>query len=168
MGPHAEFTEGRMLRPFCRSTAPRKLSALLVLALLAGCTNADPTGPAMGDVSGRVTYNDKPVANANIVFLPTTKDTLAAAGITDEDGRYRLSTRGVNDGAIVGPFKVTVVARAPYDGPVPEGMSPAWAKETFQHQGKPLIPERYFSPSTSKLTADVKQGANSVDFPLTD
>lgn len=122
----------------------------------------------MGDVSGRVTYKDKPVANANVVFLPTARDTLAAAAITDEDGRYRLSTRGVNDGAIVGSFKVSIVARAPYDGPVPEGMSPAYAKEVFQNQGKPLIPERYFSPSNSDLAAEVKQGSNSLDFPLRD
>lgn len=157
-----------MRRLLFRFTGSRTSVALFVFALVSGCTNADPKGPAMGDVSGRVTYNDKPVANANIVFLPTARDTLAAAAITDEDGRYRLSTRGVNDGAIVGPFKVSIVARAPYDGPIPEGMSPAYAKETFQHQGKPLIPERYFSPSTSGLIADVKKGSNSFDFPLND
>lgn len=140
----------------------------LVLALVTGCSNADPKGPAMGDVSGRVTYQEKPVANANIVFLPTARDTLAAAATTDDDGRYRLSTRGVNDGAIAGSFKVSIVARAPYDGPIPEGMSPAYAKETLQNQGKPLIPERYFSPATSGLSADVKKGSNALDFPLTD
>ena len=122
----------------------------------------------MGDVTGTVTYNGKPVADASIVFLPKTKDTRAAVAVTDASGYYSLNTSGELAGAIVGPFQVSIVARAPYDGPVPEGVSPAYAKELYQNEGKPLIPEKYFSPQTSGLTADVKPGDNRFDFELKD
>jgi hypothetical protein len=141
---------------------------VLVASLSLGCGSSGKPGPAMGDVSGTVRYRGKPVANASVVFLPKTPDTRAAAVTTDADGDYRLSTYGVNDGAVVGSFQVSIVARAPYDGPVPEGMSSAYAKEVFQNSGQPVIPERYFSPNTSGLTAEVKPGANVFDFPLPD
>jgi hypothetical protein len=34
--------------------------------------------------------------------------------------------------------------------------------------GKPLIPERYYSPSRSGLKFNVQSGPNTADFSLTD
>ena len=143
---------------------------LLALAggLAVGCGRPEKPGPQMGTVTGRVIYQDKPVTDASVVFLPKTPGTRAAAAVTDADGNYSLSTFGVDDGAIVGAYQVSIALSAPYRGPVPEGMSPAYAKELFQNQGEPLIPKKYFSPATSGLAADVKPGHNSFDFTLQD
>ncbi|MFN0197011.1 MAG: hypothetical protein ACKVT0_09710 [Planctomycetaceae bacterium] len=138
------------------------------VGIFAGCGTPEDAGPPMGDVSGTITYQDKPVVGASVVFLPTKKDTRAAVAITDAFGYYNLATSGELSGANVGSYQVSIVCRAPYDGPVPEGVSPAYAKELFQNDGKPLIPEKYFSPTTSGLTADVQPGHNALDFILKD
>ena len=120
----------------------------------------------MGEVSGTVTYQGKPVAGANIVFLPTTRDTPAGAAITESDGGYKLSISGHQKGAVTGSYKVSIALHAPYDGPIPEGMNPEMAKENYR--GKALVPEKYLNPTTSGLTAEVKPGSNKFDFALQD
>ena len=119
----------------------------------------------MGRVSGRITYKDQPVAKAMVTFSPKVKGGLPAIGITDESGQYELTTTNPRDGALVGEHVVGIVAKAPYDGPIPPNAGAAMLEE-FEAQGKPLIPERYFNGSTSGLTATVKSGANTCDFKL--
>jgi hypothetical protein len=121
----------------------------------------------MGRVSGRITYKDQPVPKATVSFTPKAKDARSAIGITDNDGYYHLTTTDPRDGALVGEHVVGIVARAPYDGPLPPGAGAAMLEE-LETQGKPLIPERYFTSATSGLTANVKAGSNTVDFKLTD
>lgn len=139
------------------------LAALTGLLLL-GC---GPTGPKMGQVSGRVTYKDQPVPKATVTFAPKAAGGLPAIGITDDAGNYQLTTTNPRDGALEGEHLVSIVAQAPYDGPLPPGAGAAMLEE-LQAQGKPLIPERFFSSTTSGLTADVKSGSNTIDFPLND
>lgn len=142
---------------------------LLLTILISGCGKLPNNGPPMGYVHGVVTYNGKPVEQASVVFVPTTVGTPAAVGITDSGGYYELSISGAKEGAVAGPYQVTIALRAPYDGQIPEGMSPVYAQELFQNQGKPLIPEKYFAAKTSGLTADVKADKrNTFDFALTD
>jgi hypothetical protein len=139
----------------------------LVFTATLGCGQRD-AGPPMGEVSGVVTYNGKPVAEASVTFFPEAKGSLPAVGVTDVSGKYQLATTGQQSGAIAGPCAVAILCRAPYDGQIPEGMSLEYAKDIYQNQGKPLIPERYFSAQTSQLTATVKPGRNTHDFKLAD
>ena len=150
---------------------PRWHQIAVVLSLLlasTGCSGGSHSGPPMGEVTGTITYQGNPVALANVVFIPQIKGTAAAAAVTDSSGRYRLSISGEQTGAIAGTYQVSIALRAPYDGPIPDGMSVAYAKETFQNQGKPLIPAKYFSASTSGLVAAVEPGRNTFDFDLQD
>jgi len=140
------------------------LCFLLSACVLLGCGES---GPPMGRVSGRVTYKDQPVPKATISFIPQVEGARPAIGITDEAGNYQLTTTNPHDGALVGEHLVAIVAKAPYDGPIPPGAGAAMLEE-LESQGKPLIPERYFSSATSGLTASVKAGSNTFDFPLTD
>jgi hypothetical protein len=121
----------------------------------------------MGRVSGRVTYKDQPVPKATVTFAPQSKGAKSAIGITDESGYFQLSTVNPRDGALVGQHQVSIVALAPFDGPVPPGAGAAMLEE-LESQGKPLIPQKFFSTVTSGLTADVKSGSNTIDFPLKD
>ena len=120
----------------------------------------------MGTVTGTVTYQGKPVVKAAVSFIPLEKGTLAAVGVTDGSGKYVLRSSGESEGAIVGTYQVTIILRAPYDGPVPEGVSEAMAQDLYQSQGKPLIPEKYFTTQTSGLTKEVLLGRNTFDFKI--
>jgi hypothetical protein len=92
----------------------RSCAALLALGtgllLLAGCG-----GPALAPVKGRVTCNNKPVAEAAITFSPIPKSEgereagKPATGFTDADGYYVLSTYRNEDGALIGPHRVMVM-----------------------------------------------------------
>lgn len=146
-----------------RSCALASLSMLVLLVLL-GC---GASGPPMGQVSGRITYKDQPVPKATISFMPKAVGARPAIGISDDAGYYHLTTTNPRDGALVGEHVVAIVAKAAYDGPLPPGAGAAMLEE-LETQGKPLIPERYFSGATSGLTASVKSGSNTLDFPLTE
>jgi hypothetical protein len=80
--------------------------ALLVLAL-AGCG-----GPKLVPVRGRVTYGDgKPVTAASVCFTPDAakgNTGVLATGLLNEDGTFTLRTHPHGDGAMIGPYKVTI------------------------------------------------------------
>jgi len=136
----------------------------LALGIMTGCGSS---GPQMGRVSGKVTYQDQPVANATVTFLPEAAGSQSATGITDASGEYQLSTFGKNDGALVGKHRVNVVARAAFEGKLPPGAGEAMLEE-FQAAGKPLIPQKYFNVETSGLSFEVESGSNQFDLVLTD
>jgi len=84
---------------------------LLLPLLLLGCGKS---GPKVAPVSGRVTLDKKPLANASITFTPTEagpNNTAGpeSAGQTDEEGRYSLKMiLDKRDGAAVGTHKVRI------------------------------------------------------------
>jgi uncharacterized GH25 family protein len=84
-----------------------------LLFIFNGCggSNEYETTP----VSGVVTCQGKPVANATVNFTPVPDESRAAGqrgrvalGLTDKDGRFTLTTYQDGDGAIVGKHVVTV------------------------------------------------------------
>lgn len=109
--------------------------------------------PDLGKVSGTVTLNGTPLANATVRFNPMSTDPhkqnlkiASSVGITDKDGKYTLIyIEGVN-GAAVGKHLVQISA--------------------LGANGIEQVPEMYSGKST--LTWDVKAGSNpGVDFQLT-
>jgi hypothetical protein len=85
---------------------------VLLLGLLAGCSSQ---GPAVVPVSGRVTLDGQPLADATLSFQPitdkssTTQPATGSYGKTDADGRYTLRLIEPDQpGAIVGKHAVTV------------------------------------------------------------
>ena len=70
------------------------LVAVLCL-LAAGC--GGPSRPETVPVSGRVTYQGKPVPMGQIMFYPD--QGRPATGAIDADGNYRLTTFTTADGA---------------------------------------------------------------------
>ncbi|WP_337176611.1 hypothetical protein [Paludisphaera sp.] len=143
-------------------TLPVPRAAALAVAMLASLValpGCGESGPTMGRVHGKVTYNGQPVPKGTITFVPTAPGGRNATGAIAEDGTYALQTEAPGDGAIVGDYKVTVAARddvildyIPKKAPPP----------------KRLTPEKYENPETSGLTAKVERGSNTRDFALTD
>jgi hypothetical protein len=131
---------------------------LFLALLLAGCG----FGPyKIAPVSGRVTLDGKPLANAAVVFSPVaTSDNKepgpGSGGKTDADGRYTLTIVGKGTrGAVVGKHKVRVTM-------IPD-VDPA---DDRPQRPKPL-PPRYSGKNTT-LEYDVSaSGSSSANFELT-
>jgi hypothetical protein len=149
-----------------------------VLAL--GCSQGDDR-PATYQVTGTVTWNNGPVAGANVSFAPAVQgEGRAAVGETDSSGKYTLSTFGGDDGAVPGAYNVTITK---FEGGAEAGGSDdsggsedeaydaaydaAGGKmEAEAPQAKNLLPAKYADAKTSGLTKTVEAKDNVFDFVL--
>jgi len=122
----------------------------VVLGLIAGC---DGGSSDLGDISGAVTYDGKPVEDGAISFIPMDGKSPTAGG-TIKDGKYTATK------VPVGTTKVSITAvkivgkKKAYDAPdspeIPITES--------------LIPARY--NHASELRYGVKGGTQTKDFEL--
>jgi len=135
-----------------------RLFLALPLAAFVGCGSGEGPVP----VRGTVTYRGAPLPSALVVFMPETPGVLPASGLTDSDGRFELMTRSPRDGAYPGKYRVTITARREPPG------APGGVLVLPTEPAEPLIPEKYFMPDTSGLTAEVPREGLNVDFNLTD
>ena len=152
-----------VIRPLLR------LCTTVVLAGALGC-GGGASRPETAPVTGTVTYNGKPVANATVMFTPKSGGA-SATGKTDENGKFTLTTFEPGDGAIVGEHVVTVTYTGPESG-APENPESPEAYGAPAEKGaaeKPPIPTKYANPKTSGLTFEVKAGGpNEFTIELTD
>ena len=138
---------------------------IVVAAALGGCGGASDA-PALGRVTGTVTYLGQPLANATVVFLPERPGVRSASGITDQNGRFELMSDIPGDGAVLGKHRVTITARAPDQPLTAEQQLALQSTGISPPPAKALIPEKFFRFDTSGLTAEVKSGANTSNFDL--
>jgi hypothetical protein len=146
-----------------RTTAKAGAGSLARLLVMA-CVSLVPlacgsTGPGMAPVSGKVTYNGKPVPKGTITFASTKEGGRNATGELDPEGNYKLQTEQPGDGALLGDYNVTIYA---HDEPILDYIP----KKPIPP--KILTPTKYEKPETSGLKATVKSGSNKFDFDLTD
>ena len=124
-----------------------------VLLLGASCSGQRTVYP----VSGKVLYEGKPAAGAVVKFYAEEAlepKFVAPQAIAGDDGSFRLTTYKAEDGAPAGKYAVTVF----------------WAKRSKggDEYDKLLVPPRYLSPETSRLTAVVEEKATELQpFQLT-
>lgn len=133
-------------------------------------------------VTGKVTMQGAPIADAVVTFSPTENQPMAL-GRTNAAGEYTLTTYEGGDGAAAGLFKVMVTKTTTAAGatlPVagqhdPDAAAKAQAQQHAAAGGTPaggkttesLLPDRYGQPSTSGLEATVTEGGeNKFDFAL--
>jgi hypothetical protein len=135
--------------------------SVLVLAAAAAlaATGCGSSGPEMASVSGKVTYNGKPVPKGTVSFVATQADGRNASGELDASGNYRLQTEAPGDGAQLGEYDVALYS---HDEEVLDYTPRVPVKV------ERLIPEKYEDPKTSTLKRTVKSGSNTFDFELTD
>jgi hypothetical protein len=167
--------------------ARRSLTGLAVagVAFMTSCGTDDGLGKRF-PVSGKVTYNGSPLEKGSISFIP--EDAKSGVGATGAiaNGLYTLATGGGNDGARAGKYKVTITAKedttakakadfekaraARRDSGATETLAviPRQFAAKAEATAKSLIPAGYGNPSTTNLTAEVKEESNSIDFPLSD
>jgi hypothetical protein len=134
------------------------LIGLVTLANLIGCRGE--SGPEMVNVSGRVSYQGKPLSRGTITFLPE-GDGQPASGTIGSDGSYRLQTIEPGDGARTGRYKVIVSTSDLNVETLDTAMLPS-----EMPKGKTLTPAKFEKPETSGLTAEIKSGGSTLDFNL--
>ena len=121
-------------------------TCLVGLLIAGGCGR-----PTMAKVSGTVTSQGKPVADAIVQFLPANRP--GAGCRTDASGKYSLTTFKPGDGAYLGPCKVVVMPFVP-------GLDPD--KPAPPPKPRPDIPVKYRDSSTTPFKADVLAGKHNV------
>jgi hypothetical protein len=127
--------------------------------LLLGVLCLLPTGcgsskyPKTVSVSGKVTWQGKPLANGSVAFIPANasggEPSRSAGGEIGPDGVYRLSSFRSRDGVMPGEYRVTVESYI--------------SQPTHAESDKPYvwrIPQRYAKPAESGLTFTVPADAS--------
>jgi len=109
--------------------------------LIIGCGQ---DGPPRGEVTGRVTLDGKPLANALVIFRP--EGARPSTGITDAGGCYQLTYLPDISGAVVGGHRVMIVTAS-------------------ENDPTEKVPARY--NAETELERAVERGSNTFDFALT-
>ncbi len=128
----------------------------LSIAFCLGCT--DSMSIPCYPVSGVVLIDDKPLAEAEVVFHPLTeleRKFPKPIAQTDAEGRFRLTTSQPRDGAPAGDYLITVEFR-----------EQRLAGEELVRDGVNLLPPRYASPTESGLRFSVTTSPSNEVPPL--
>ena len=155
------------------------LLGLLVFALL--FTGCGPATLPVVHVTGKVTFEGKPVEGASVTFSPMDSEGRLASGLTDVQGEFLLLTQGATkNGCLPGSYRVTVSKYILVDvrnNPVvvageSEPFDPSKRSASGTRMPRPIpksvLPDQYRNADTSDLNADVtKRGANTFVFELT-
>ena len=129
-----------------------RITALLAAIAFAGCGEPPKDVPqvALHPLTGIVNVNGKPASGAIVSLHATGKPEIGVVtphGVTDETGKFSLTTYQPDDGAPEGKYQVTV----------------SWADKLSQSSSDPeygpeKLPKRYQIPNLSGLELEVKPG----------
>lgn len=124
----------------------------LACCLLTGC--GGESGPVMVTASGIVTFEGKPLANADIAFHPQPKGPVSGC-TSDASGAFTMLGAGGKPGAVVGSHKVTVSIPSAETGSSPDGNS------TPESAGPAVeIPPAYIDVATTSLEVTISESGN--------
>ncbi|MSR58481.1 MAG: carboxypeptidase regulatory-like domain-containing protein [Planctomycetaceae bacterium] len=149
------------------------------LAFLLGCPGGGVAPTKTYPVSGSVAYKGEPVVGAKVTFMAE-GSSAPASGITDKEGKFQLSTAAINDGAVAGEHKITVVKEEAANATVdtsamddPAKMAQQYNKQKDSEAGlntsKMTLPVKYASQATTTLKETVKaEGTNRFILQLAD
>jgi hypothetical protein len=105
----------------------------------------------LGSVEGTVSYKGTPLKSGTITFIPD-KARIATGKIADGQ-ILAVTTFEANDGAPVGPCKVTITSYAD-------------AAEGSTAPSRSSIPAKYADPTKSEQTVNIAPGKNVLTFDL--
>ena len=176
-----------MVKPWSRSKTGRiykaaspALAGACIISLL-GCLGSGKR--TIAPVHGQVTFQGKPVVGATVEFL-CEGASRPAVGMTDNEGKYQLTTFTQNDGAMVGTHVVTVnvyatIAEAALPVPkssdskamskaIDEAVKQSLKTVAMAEKAPPKVPVKYTERRTSDLRKDIVKGDNVINIELVD
>lgn len=139
------------------------LCVAFVVVVPVGC---GPGGPAMYDVSGKVTVGGSPAQNVQVTFMPVDASLPVASGNVDAAGRYSLSS-GANNrlGAAAGTYKV--VLRQLEGGSEADVAARYTSGQGKAPVAKAAFPKEYQSAETSPTQVEVQAtDTNTIDIAI--
>ena len=145
----------------------RMLAIACCIAAVA-CVGCGESGPPLGQVSGTVTMDGQPLANALVTFTPEAGGR-GSTGKTDASGKYELAFVD-SKGALIGAHKVSVTtikeaaAAVEMSSDSPEYANQGSSADYDSAKTEEPIPAKY--NTKTELTFDVKAGSNTYDIPL--
>ncbi len=142
---------------------------LIFVLTMVGCGD-----PNVGTVSGKATYQDKPLPTGTKVFFERSGTGYVAAAQVDETGAFQLKKKG-STSIPIGEYTV-------YVGPPESNLSQSEfyklkrkVDAEFRKNGKKpppspdwVLPENYYSPNSSPLRQSVIAGPNEIKLVLED
>lgn len=136
---------------------------LVVAVCLSGCSGGSSVETY--EVTGTITYNDKPVANVGVTFNPDGEG-LAATGKTDAQGKFSsLRTGESGDGVAEGTYTVTLSTVSEASTDLVEDAN-AYADTTPEDLP---FPTKYLNTAESDLKATISpDGEKNLTFTLKD
>ena len=144
---------------------PFGLSVVLML-LVAGCggDGAERFKGPFGQVTGKVTFEGKPIPEGSqVLFQSTEKGGYLATGTVNANGEYTLQCNGSPD--LPGlTYQVTFVPASKATGG--GAADPALGAKVVVSTAPPPFPAKYASPAKDRVFT-VKEGKNTADFALT-
>lgn len=152
----------------------RLQSALLVLLTVVFCGCGGGTASvgykgAYGQVSGKVTYDGKPVPQGSLVsFIAKDGPQYISTGKVNGNGEYTLTFNGKSNVPAIPCLVQITPPTETASGPAqmtPDQMANAGALGKAAPSTAPF-PAKYSLATTSKLTFDVKSSKNTADFDL--
>lgn len=141
------------------------INVWVVSLAVCGCGSGDDR-PELGQVTGTITMDGKPLAGTVVVFSPD--NGRPARGKTDAEGKYELTYIGQTRGAKIGHHRVEIAPNE--EGEDESEIEAATAGESTTTPTTPVKPRKNSVPArynvNSVLEADVKAGENQFDFKL--
>lgn len=145
----------------------KKLAFLVMICSFAvslGCGGSGEEGPEILPVTGVITLDSEPLADADVTFFPV-GETLGIGGFgrTDSEGKFELQYNRGGMGAPAGEYRVQVSQRVMPDG------SPVPADDDTPPIESPAVeklPRKYSDPDNSQLKATVTESETPIKFEL--
>lgn len=116
-------------------------------------SDEEPLVLSKATLKGRVTYKNKPVASAMIIVAADTGNSVAGTGISDSNGNYFVTF------SPVGTVKIGINTDAGKAMMRGASMAAAISGDKSAMPVTSDVPQKYFSPETSGITATL----NNVD-----
>jgi hypothetical protein len=135
-------------------TGRRWTALALLLAAVCGCSN----GLNLVSVSGRVTYQGKPVPSTLVTFHAD-DGSRGAKGVTDDEGNFKLRYSRQQSGIVPGSY--TVVLSYVTSNEEETGVAPPKASKELRE-----IISRYADPKKSKLHYEVTSSGQFIEVRL--
>lgn len=144
-----------MMQPVIRRTMRPSCTHLVFVSVLGGFLVG--CGPDGARVAGRVTLDGRPLETGAVQFFAEGGGP-AVHGTIGVDGKFTLRLGNASTAIPPGRYTATVVAVS-----VP---APAVDDSRGEALPVPITPARYGDVSTSGLTYELREGANTIEIPL--